>query len=324
MRAPEFWHVPSKTGRILSPLSLLWRSGTALRDLTTGKPWAASIPIVCIGNLTAGGAGKTPLAIDLARALLANRQNPHLLSRGYGSSLSGPILVDPKIHDASDVGDEPLLLAEAAPTWISRDRVAGAKQAIENGANLIIMDDGFQNPTLAKSFSILAIDGGYGFGNGRVIPAGPLRETVTSGLARSDAAVIIGEDIYDIAKTIGDACPVFRARIVAIPDPDLTDKKVFAFAGIARPSKFYATLQEMNCDIVGSRNFPDHHKFDAEEVIKICDHASQLGAIPVTTEKDYVRLPEEAHALIKSVHISLEWEEANAHERLLEKVLVNG
>jgi tetraacyldisaccharide 4'-kinase len=324
MRAPEFWHAPSMTGKVLSPLSLLWRAGAALRNCGVGGGWKAPIPVLCVGNLTAGGAGKTPLAIDLTRALLTKRYKPNLLSRGYGGSLHGPVLVDSSIHNASEVGDEPLLLAETAPTWVSRDRIDGVKQAVKNDANVVVMDDGFQNPAIAKTLSILTIDGGYGFGNGRVIPAGPLRETIASGLARCDAVVIIGEDQRSIAQKIGDACPLYRARVVPYPDPELVGKKVFAFAGIGRPSKFYDTVMDLGCEIVGTQNFPDHHRFDPDEVIKICDHASQLGAIPVTTEKDYVRLSDEARALIKKIRISLEWEDANAHERLLDKVFVDG
>jgi tetraacyldisaccharide 4'-kinase len=324
MRAPEFWHTPSMIGKTLSPLSLLWRAGTALRDYGSRNHWEASVPVICVGNLTAGGAGKTTLAMDLARALLTKGNQPNLLSRGYGGAFQGPILVDPSIHSAAEVGDEPLLLAETAPTWVSRDRIAGVKKAVENDANVIVMDDGFQNPAIAKTFSILTIDGGYGFGNGHVIPAGPLRETIASGLARCDAVVIIGEDQRSVAQRIGNTRPIYRARIVPYSDQDLAGQKVVAFAGIARPSKFYSTVLELGCEIVGTQDFPDHHRFDPDEVIKICDHASQLDAIPVTTEKDYVRLPHEARTLIKTIRISLKWEDANAHERLLEKILVDG
>ncbi len=324
MRAPDFWHAPSATGKILSPLSLLWRLGANARNHLAGNPWQSPVPVLCVGNITAGGAGKTPLAIDLTRALLTKGLQPNILSRGYGGSLRGPVLVDPNIHSATKVGDEPLLLAEMAPTWVSRNRIDGIKHAVENGAVIIIMDDGFQDPAISKVLSILTIDGGYGFGNGHVIPAGPLRETIASGLARCNAVVIIGDDQRAVTKEIGDVCPIYRARIVAYPDPELAANKVFAFAGIARPSKFYNTLLELGYEIAGTQDFPDHHKFDPDEVIKICDHASQLDAIPVTTEKDYVRLTNEARALIKTVRISLEWEDADAHEHLLEKVLMNG
>lgn len=324
MRAPQFWHRPSVTGNFLSPLSLVWRAGACVRNSFAKNPWVAPVPVLCVGNLTAGGAGKTPLVIDLAYALSSLGHTPHLLSRGYGGTTTGPVLVDIKLHSARDIGDEPLLLAEAAPTWVSRDRIAGAKKAVENGATIIVMDDGYQNFALSKTLSILTIDGGYGFGNGRVIPAGPLRETISSGLARCDAAILIGEDRYGVAKTIEKNCPLFRARIVATPNPEVAGRKVFAFAGIARPEKFYATLQELGCDIIGTQGFPDHHKFDPDELIKICDQATQWGAIPVTTEKDYVRLPEGAQPLVKTLRISLEWEEENARERLLDRVSLNG
>ena len=237
MRAPDFWHTPGMMGKTLSPLSVLWRAGAALRNFGAGRPWTAPVPVLCVGNLTAGGAGKTPLAIDLTRALLTKGYKPNLLSRGYGGTLQGPVLVDPSIHRASKVGDEPLLLAGTAPTWVSRDRIEGVKHAIENGANIVVMDDGFQNPAIAKTLSILTIDGGYGFGNGRVIPAGPLREPIAAGLARCDAVVIIGEDQRGLAQEIDNACPIYRARIVAYPDPTMAGQTSCCLCGYCQTVK---------------------------------------------------------------------------------------
>jgi len=308
----------------LSPLSILWHVGTSVRNIFSAVPWTAPIPVVCIGNVTTGGAGKTPVAIDLTRALMAKGLEPHLLSRGFGGTLSGPIRVDRQVHSAADVGDEPLLLADAAPTWVSRDRIMGAQAAISNGASIIVMDDGFQNPSICKTLSILVIDGEYGFGNGKILPAGPLRETPSSGLARCDAVVLIGEDRHNVTHLIGDKCTIYRARIVAYADPEIIDKRVFAFAGIARPSKFYQTLLEMGCDVAGTTDFDDHHKFQPDEIMKLCDTASALDAIPVTTEKDYIRLPKGARALIKTVRISLEWEKENARDLILKDILADG
>jgi len=324
MRAPSFWHQPGMTGGLLSPLSMLWRAGTALCEICSAPPLVAPVPVICIGNLTIGGAGKTPLAIDIAGALYALGQKPHLLTRGFGGSLKGPVMVDLLSHTASDVGDEPLLLAAAAPTWVSHNRTKGVEQAIKNGASVIVMDDGLQNSTLAKSLSIIVVDGGYGFGNGQVIPAGPLRENVAAGLRRCDAVIIIGEDRHDVAKLVGDACPVSRARIVGSPDPTIAEKKVLAFAGIGRPSKFYDTVLELGYEIVCTYDFSDHHKFGVDEIRRICDRASELAAIPVTTEKDYVRLPVEARARIKVIKISLEWEDCDARDSILKRVIGNG
>ncbi len=324
MQAPNFWHRPSITGTLLSPLSMFWRAGSALRGFCSAPPFVASVPVICVGNFNIGGAGKTPLVVDIAHALYSSDQKPHLLTRGFGGSLRGPVLVDLQSHVASEVGDEPLLLASAAPTWVSHNRAQGAQQAIKNGASIIVMDDGFQNSTIVKSFSIIAVDGGYGFGNGKVIPAGPLRENVETGLRRCDAVVIIGEDRHDIAKFVGAVCPVYQTRIVASSDPAITEKKVLAFSGIGRPSKFYETLSDLGYEIVGTFNFSDHHKFKAEEIKKICERAQELAAIPITTEKDHARLPIEARAKIKVIKIGIEWEDCDARESILKKVIENG
>ncbi len=324
MRAPNFWHRPSMMATLLSPLSIFWHAGTIARRFFSAPPFAASVPVICVGNFTAGGAGKTPLVIDIARALCSTDQKPHLLTRGFGGSLRGPVLVDKESHVASEVGDEPLLLATTAPTWVSHNRGQGARQAIKNGASIIIMDDGFQNPTIVKSLSIIAVDGSYGFGNGKVIPAGPLRENVKAGLRRCDAVIMIGADRHNVEKFIGSECPVYRTKIVAFPESSNTEKRVLAFAGISRPSKFYETLLDLGYEVVDKFDFSDHHKFKEEEITKICNRAHKLGAIPITTEKDYARLPKEVRAKIEVVKIGIEWEDPDARESILKKVIENG
>ena len=324
MQAPSFWHRPSMTGRLLSPLSIFWHAGTMARRFFAAPPFVASVPVICVGNFTAGGAGKTPLVIDLARALCSSDQKPHLLTRGYGGSLRGPVLVDRQTHVASEVGDEPLLLAATAPTWVSHSRAQGARQATKNGASIILMDDGFQNPTIVKSLSIIAVDGGYGFGNGKVIPAGPLRENVKAGLRRCDAVIIIGDDCHNIERFVASECPVYRTKIVAFPESSNTDKRVIAFAGISRPSKFYETLSDLGYEVVGKFDFSDHHQFKEEEITKIYNCAQKLGATPITTEKDHARLPIEAQAKIKVIKIGIEWEDCDARESILKKVNENG
>ena len=324
IRAPKFWHKPSTVGKLLSPLSILWRTGTAVQKIFSSPPWSGSVPIICVGNLTAGGAGKTPLTIDFVQALNASGHSPHVLTRGFGGSLIGPVKVNPDIHTVAQVGDEPLLLAAKAPTWLARNRIAGAQQAIKNGASIIIMDDGFQNPTIKKSFSILTVDGGYGFGNGQVIPAGPLRETPKTGLSRCDAVVLMGEDRHGIRDFIGNTCPIYRTKIITYPNKELTNQKVLAFAGIGRPSKFYESVIELGYEVVDTFDFPDHHQFKLDEIKSILKQSSELSAIPVTTTKDYVRLPLEVQPMIKKIEIALEWEHIRDRETIISRVLKDG
>lgn len=324
MRAPDFWHKPSTAGKLLSPLSVLWRSGTAVQKALASPPWSGPVPILCVGNITAGGAGKTPLTIDFVQALNASGHRPHVLTRGFGGSLIGPVKVNPDVHTVPQVGDEPLLLASKAPTWLARNRVAGAKQAIKNGASIIVMDDGFQNPTIKKSFSILTVDGGYGFGNGQVIPAGPLRETPKTGISRCDAVVLIGEDRHGIVDFIGNTCPIYRTKIMAYPNKELTNQKILAFAGIGRPSKFYESVLELGYELVDTFDFPDHHQFKLDEIKSILKLSSELSAIPVTTTKDYVRIPLEMQPMIKTIEIALEWEHIRERETIISRVLKDG
>jgi tetraacyldisaccharide 4'-kinase len=251
--------------------------------------------VLCVGNPTVGGSGKTPTALALARLLMDAGERPFLLSRGYGGRLSGPVRVDTEHHRADDVGDEPLLLARGAPTVIARDRVAGARVARAAGASVIVLDDGFQNPALAKDLSILVIDGRRGTGNGRVFPAGPLRAPLAAQFERAHAVLIIGDGPAG-AMTAHDAelrgLTVFRGRLV--PDSAsvaaLAGGRVLAFAGIGDPEKFFATLRDAGIDVVIARGFPDHHRFTAGEAAALVAEADRAGLTLVTTEKDFVRL----------------------------------
>lgn len=325
MRAPDFWQYDGGFATLLAPVASLWAAGAALRT-RAARPWRAPIPVLCIGNLVAGGAGKTPLAIAVARHLSAHGRHPHILSRGYGGRVAGPERVDPRRHGAADVGDEPLLLEAVAPTWVARDRAAGARAAIAAGADVLVLDDGFQNPALVKDFSVLAIDGGYGFGNRHVMPAGPLREPLQAGLARADAAVIVGVDRVGAAALLPAGVPVFHARVVPVPAAcdAIAGQVVFAFAGIGRPAKFYDTLRELGCRIAATRDFADHHRFTPEEIAAVVSEAAKRRAIPVTTEKDAVRLPADARAMVRVLPIALEWDGPNALDRLLAPVLADG
>ncbi len=314
MRPPEFWYggPGSPWPGLLSPLAALYGAASRLNNrLTTAR--RAPLPVICVGNLVAGGAGKTPVALALARHLQSAGRSPHFISRGYGGSQDG-LRVDTAHHGAPDVGDEALLLARIAPTWAGSDRHALALEAAAGGADLVILDDGYQNPALIKDISIVVVDGGAGFGNGRLMPAGPLRELPASGLARAHAAVILGEDSSDADVAIAAegpvGLPVFAARLEAAADAgSLAGKRVLAFAGIARPQKFFETLSAIGADIADSLVFNDHHPYTGPEISDILERAKALNAVAVTTEKDHVRLGSDQGRAIETIHVDATWDD---------------
>jgi tetraacyldisaccharide 4'-kinase len=319
LSAPDFWSHAGLASNLLQPFA--WShaaAGAARRALA--RPWRAPVPTLCVGNLVAGGAGKTPVALSLARWFAERGVTPHLLSRGYGGREAGPVAVDPARHDAAAVGDEPLLLAAAAPVWVARDRVAGAKAAVAAGAGILLLDDGFQNPSLAKDLSLLVIDGGYGVGNGRVLPAGPLREPIAWGLARADAIVLIGEDATGVLARLPGK-PVLHARLTPADGGDLAGRPVVAFAGIGRPAKFFATLEALGADLVARHGFPDHHAYANDELARLLGEAEAKGATVVTTAKDAVRLAPSWRARIRVLSVDLTWDEPRAMAALLARIL---
>ena len=294
MREPEFWWgAPQTRARLLMPVAAIYGAIAAWRLGRRGSHLV--VPVVCIGNPTAGGAGKTPTAITMARTLAALGERPAFLTRGYGGTVAGPLQVDPLHHRASEVGDEPLLLARVAPTIAGADRVAGGRMAVRAGASVVVMDDGFQNPSLAKDFSMLLIDARRGTGNGRVIPAGPLRAPLAAQLARAQALVVVGgfrcdAHVERAARELN--LPVFYARLQ--PEAEaaaaLAGRRVFAFAGIGEPEKFFATLAGAGAQVIAKRAFPDHHRFTPAEAKALCDDADRAGLMLVTTEKDLARI----------------------------------
>lgn len=305
---------------LLAPAASLVAAATARRVARPG--WRAPVPVICCGNVTVGGAGKTTVALDLGRRLRARGVAAHFLTRGYGGQERGPLRVDPERHAARRVGDEALLLAHAAPTWVAADRAAGARAAVTGGAQAVLMDDGLQNPGLTKDLSLLVVDGTSGFGNARVLPAGPLREPIAAGAARCRAAVLIGEDSSGAARLLPRTLPVLRARLVPKPDArTLSGHSVFGFAGIARPEKFRATLRDLGAGIVGFAAFPDHHPYTPLDLERILESAHRHRAIPVTTAKDAARLTPDVRALITVVDIDLEWDDASAVEALLREAV---
>jgi len=276
MRAPEFWKNRGPLALLLSPLGMLYGMSVA-RKASAANPYKCAVPVICIGNLTAGGSGKTPVAIAVAKLLLARGEKIFFLTRGYGGSATGPLLVNGQ--GSAIVGDEALLLAQTAPTVVAKVRAAGAAFAVAQGATGIVMDDGHQNFSLAKTVSLVVVDG---FGNGLMIPAGPLREKVTQGLARADAVIAMNDDPLP-----GFTGPVIRARLVA-DGAAFAGRRVFAFAGIGRPEKFAASLKESGAIVTGAKFFPDHHAYGDAEIARLRTLAGD--ATLVTTEKDFVRL----------------------------------
>jgi tetraacyldisaccharide 4'-kinase len=297
MRAPAFWNAPRPTlaARLLSPLGALYGAVAAARMRGEGARVGARI--VCVGNFTLGGAGKTPAALALAEDLIARGERVAFLSRGYGGSLSGatPVEVDPARHSAREVGDEPLLLARRAPTVICADRLEGARMARRRGASVIVMDDGLQNPALAKDEAVAVVDGAVGLGNGLVFPAGPLRAAMAAQWPLVKRVLIVGpgaagEAVAREAAARGKG--VARARLVADPEAvaALTGRRLLAFAGIGRPEKFFETLRAAGLEVVATRAFPDHHPFLEDDLAALRGAAAARGLTLVTTEKDLARL----------------------------------
>lgn len=317
MRTPIFWNKKNLIAKGLLPIGMLYSAATAFR-LKTKKSHKVDLPVICIGNLTAGGTGKTPVAIAISELLQKQGYNSAFVSRGYGGKLSG-VMVDPQIHSAKDVGDEPLLLARQAPVSINPNRYLAALEAQKNGANVIVMDDGFQNPSLHKDISFLVFDGGFGIGNEYPLPAGPLRENFSKGIKRASAAIIIGEDKHGIASRLNNL-PVFKGKIVS-KLPQLGSKKVIAFAGIGRPQKFYNSLSEYGLDLVDTIDFPDHHFYTSLELRNMVEQAETAGAELITTAKDFVKIPPEMQPRFKVLEIKIEWEDEEALEQfLLQKI----
>jgi tetraacyldisaccharide 4'-kinase len=314
---PEFWSRPGLVPSLLEPAAQAYAAlGAARRALAT--PYRATVPVICVGNLVVGGAGKTPVVESLTRLLVSRGRHPAILSRGYGGGAAGPVQVDPARHDAAAVGDEPLLLARTAPVWVARNRAAGARAAIAAGADCLVMDDGFQNPSLVKDLSLLAVDGGYGFGNGRVLPAGPLREPASQGLARADAVVLIGEDRAGMLPRLRK--PVLRAALLPRNGGDFAGVSVIAFAGIGRPEKFFATLEAVGARLFGRHAFPDHHPYGDDELQRLTDAAAAQGARLVTTEKDWMRLAPGWRARIATLAVTVAWQDEAALLTLLDSM----
>jgi tetraacyldisaccharide 4'-kinase len=327
LEAPFWWY--RKKGALasaLAPLGRLYGNRAEARFAGT-EPYRSRLPVICIGNFTAGGGGKTPTAIAVAALLAELGAKPAFLTRGYGGKSEGPVLVS-KGQSAAEVGDEPLLLAAAAPTMVSADRAAGAKAIEATEAGAIVMDDGFQNPSLGKDLSLVVVDAASGIGNGLVMPAGPLRAPLEAQLTRADALIVIGDggranSLVDTFKAKGK--PVLKARMVPRQDKRwLSVLPVIGFAGIARPAKFFATLRDNGARLIDARSYPDHYRYSERQARSLLKEAKDYNAMLVTTDKDYVRLPEDDDGALGELRhrarpflIAVEFEDVDAVKELL-------
>jgi tetraacyldisaccharide 4'-kinase len=316
MRAPEFWDRDDWRARLLAPLG--WAYGTSVAwKQTHAKPYRSAAAVICVGNISVGGTGKTPVAIAIAHRLLARGRQPVFLSRGYGGRLHGPVEVH-ESNSAADVGDEPLLLRHTAPVVVARDRADGARHAEQLG-DVIVMDDGHQNFALRKDLALVVVDGETGFGNGRVVPAGPLREPVAQGLHRADAVIVTGDGEVALGDFKG---AVLRSHLVQ-EGGGVAGRRVVAFAGIGRPDKFFHALEHQGAEIAASMRYADHHTYTQAEMARLKSKARALNALLVTTEKDFVRLTEAERDGILPLPVRTAFDAPEALDALLDRLPSN-
>ncbi len=320
LKAPKFWYLKrdSLFSNSLYPLSLLFRLGTKIRNLLS-RERKTKLPIICVGNIVIGGAGKTPVALKIGNMLKKAGYNPHFVSKGYGGLEKNNTLVK-DWHSPKSVGDEPLLLSEIAPTWIGLDRNKSFQLASDYGANCIVMDDGFQNPTLQKDFSIIVINGDQGFGNKRVIPSGPLRESIKRGLSRTNLVITIGDISNEVKEKIPKHIPLIAANFKIKEDSImLQGQRITAFAGIAYPEKFFNSLKFVKANIVDKISYSDHHIYNENDLLYLAEIANKNKSILVTTKKDMVRIPKNFRSLVKTIDGFIQLDD----EKLLLEILTN-
>ena len=324
LKAPKFWYNKKNTiySNALFPLSLLFRLGTKIRNIIN-YTYKSPLPIICIGNIVIGGAGKTPVALKIGKMLIKAGYNPHFVSKGYAGIIKKNILVE-SWHSAKSVGDESLLLAEVAPTWIGIDRNESIKLANNKGSDCIVMDDGFQNPTIYKDFSIVVVNASQGFGNKRVIPSGPLRESINRGMSRTNLVILIGEKTKELEKLIPSHIPTISAKFnINNQSKIFKGQKITAFAGIAYPKKFFDSLREQGAKIVKEVTYPDHHIFDENDLLSLVEIANKTQSILVSTQKDFIRIPKSYRSLVNTLEGEIVFENEDLIKEILSNVIEN-
>ena len=322
-KTPSYWYekTPSSMAKALLPLSVLFHFGGKLRAMR-GSPSKANAPVICVGNLTAGGAGKTPVSKAILKLIGKDNgfNSPHFITRGYGRNSRDAIHLSPDMLsdvDYVEVGDEVLLLLKDAPVSIGVDRYAAARSAIGRGADLLIMDDGLQNPSLHKDVKLCVVDGTAGFGNRMVIPSGPLRTALQDGLEECDAVIVVGDDNYGVEKLVGSVCPVFKGRFEPVsPMPDKSSKYL-AFAGLGLPDKFRRTLTDLGYDLVGFESFADHYPYTETDIQGLQARAQAEDASLITTEKDAIRIRDAWDIPVEVLKIELVWDDPDAVKKFL-------
>ena len=320
LKAPKFWYLKKDTffSRILYPLSIIFRLGTKIRNITSSTK-RSKLPIICVGNIVIGGAGKTPVALKIGKILKESGYFPHFISKGYAGIIKNSTLVE-SWHSPKSVGDEPLLLSEVAPTWIGTRRNESIALAQSRGSNCIIMDDGFQNPTIYKDYSIIVINASQEFGNKRVIPSGPLRESIKRGLSRTNLVIVIGKVTDYLQQIIPDNIPIIPAKFnIDNINKIFKGQKIIAFAGIAYPEKFFNSLKEQGAKIVKEITYPDHHIYNENDLLSLAEIANKTKSILVSTQKDFVRIPKSYRPLVNTLEGEIHFE----NEELIKEILIN-
>ena len=320
LKVPKFWYLKKDTffSLFFYPLSLIFRLGTLIRN-TINAATKSSLPTICVGNIVVGGAGKTPVSLKIGKMLIKAGYNPHFISKGYSGIVKNNTLVE-NWHSPKSVGDESLLLSNIAPTWIGLDRNKSIQLAEKKGADCIIMDDGFQNPTIHKDFSIVVINASQEFGNKRVMPSGPLRESIKRGFSRTNLIIVIGNLTINLKQSIPDHIPIISAKF-AINNENRIFKghKITAFAGIAYPEKFFNSLKDQGAIIVKESTYPDHHIYDENDLLSLAEIANKTNSILVTTQKDFIRIPKSYRSLVSTLDGEIVFE----NEILLKEILTN-
>ena len=320
LKAPKFWYQKkdSYLSRSLYPLSLLFRLGTKIRNFAS-KSKKSSLPVICIGNIVVGGAGKTPVSLKIGKMLIKAGYKPHFISKGYAGIIKTSTLVE-SWHSPTSVGDESILLSKVAPTWIGNNRNKSGEYAKTQGGDCLIMDDGFQNPTIYKDFSIIVINASQEFGNKRVMPSGPLRESIKRGLTRTNLVIVIGDTTDDLKKMIPDHIPIMSSKFAINKENKIfKGQKITAFAGIAYPEKFFTSLEEQGAQIVKEVIYPDHYIYHENDLLNLAEIANKTQSILVSTQKDFVRIPKSYRSLVNT----LEGEIVFDNEELLLEILSN-